>query len=214
MRQVALVLVTTGLNATDRVIEIAAVEMLEGVATGNAFNVRINPPKNITLDATNLHHFTNADVERHESFKSVADKFLAFIVDSEVLVYSAPFLKPLLNNELELAGKPRLDEVCAKMTDVWAMAKKVYPGASNSLDDVALRHHLIREKRKDRIGMRDANLLAEVYGALKKTALEKEINLDAAPKKRKQPGMFSQSVVPAAASAAQPSARANHRSRV
>ena len=51
MRQVALVIVTTGIFPSVKIIEIAAVEMQDGVATGHAFNVMINPDMEMAEEA-------------------------------------------------------------------------------------------------------------------------------------------------------------------
>ena len=183
MRQVALVIETTGIDPSDKIIEIAAVEMQDGVATGHAFNVMINPDMEMAEEANKLHHIASADLQRFQDFSHAAQKLLDFVKDAEVLVYFTQFALPIINAELGRAGHESLQSSCVKVSDVWAMSKKVFPKVSNSMDDVALRYGLLSAKREDRQGMRDARLLADVYSNLKQDAAEKGISLQPKAKK-------------------------------
>jgi DNA polymerase-3 subunit epsilon len=178
MRQVALVLETTGVDESARIIEIAAIEMQDGLQTGNTFNVVINPHQEITAGADNVNHLSNLNVERSPDFASVVDKLLAFVKDADVVIQFSPFIKPIIDKELAAAGKSSLKDSCHCIIDTWYLDKNLNPTQKHNLDDMALRYGLIKEKRTDRVGARDARLLGEVYVCLANEAREKNIKIE------------------------------------
>lgn len=178
MRQVALVIETTGLEADARIIEIAAVEMQDGKLSGNTFNVMINPHHEISAGADNVNHLSNINVKRFPDFAAVADDFLKFIIDADVIIQYVPFIQPILNNELAIAGKPTLKESCHQVIDTWHLDRKLNSDKKHSLNDMALRYDLIDKEYKDRQGVRDARILGGVFSCLMAEAKTKKFKIE------------------------------------
>ena len=66
---------TTGFEPLtgDRVIEIAAIELMNDLATGAQYHVLLNPERDIPADSTRVHGITNADVEGKPLFVMTGD---------------------------------------------------------------------------------------------------------------------------------------------
>jgi len=92
MRQIVLDTETTGLDPLtgDRVIEVAAVELLNLLPTGEVFHSLIDPERDIPAEASRIHGFTNGDVAGKPKFPDIAEALLAFLGDSEIIAHNAP----------------------------------------------------------------------------------------------------------------------------
>jgi len=199
MRQVALTIETTGLGKDARIVELAAVELIDGKPTGKAFNVIINPHKNIEPDASHLHHMEAFDVEHKADFKDAVPGLFEFIHDATVVIHYAKWANPIIDHELKLAGYSTLKDNCARIFDTYAASKKLYPAERSRFDDIALRYQLIRQERTDRVGARDARLLADVFVKIIEDAKAKEVNLDEQPVPNKSRLFQAKSNLPPAA---------------
>ena len=73
-RQLILDTETTGLAPEDghRIIEFAALEVVNRKLTGNKLHIYINPEREIDAGATKIHGITNEQVEHAPSFKDLA----------------------------------------------------------------------------------------------------------------------------------------------
>lgn len=154
---------TTGLEPTrgDRVIEIAALELMGDLPTGKAFHVLIDPERDIPEEATRVHGFTWADLEGKPKFADIADDFLAFIADDNLIAHNATFDFGFLNAELERSGKAPLDN--ARKIDTLDLARERFPGMPNSLDALCRRYGIDLSERTTHNALLDCKLLAEVY---------------------------------------------------
>lgn len=154
---------TTGLDPAtgDRVIEIAALELIGDLPTGNNFHVLIDPERDIPEEATRVHGFTLADLEGKPKFAEVASAFLAFIGDDELIAHNARFDFGFVNAELKRAGHKPLD--MARMVDTLDMARERFPGMPNSLDALCRRFGVDLSARTTHNALLDCKLLAEVY---------------------------------------------------
>lgn len=154
---------TTGLDPAtgDRVIEIAALELIGDLPTGNAFHVLVDPERDIPEEATRVHGFTLADLEGKPKFADVANDFLAFIGDDELIAHNARFDFGFLNAELKRAGHKPLD--LARMVDTLDMARERFPGMPNSLDALCRRFGVDLSARTTHNALLDCKLLADVY---------------------------------------------------
>ena len=163
MRQVVLDTETTGLDPLqgDRVIEVAAVELVNLLPTGSTFHRLVNPKRDIPAEATRVHGFTNADLEGKPGFEEVADDLLAFLGDAPIIAHNAPFDFGFLDAELFRCGRPALDR--GRMIDSLALAKERYPGMPNSLDALCRRLGIDNSMRTSHNAVLDCRLLAEVY---------------------------------------------------
>ncbi|MBB2197884.1 MAG: DNA polymerase III subunit epsilon [Gluconacetobacter sp.] len=154
---------TTGLDPKkgDRVIEIAALELIDDLPTGQNFHVLIHPERDIPEEATKVHGFRLADLEGKPRFHEIADAFLAFIGPDAMIAHNARFDFGFLNAELERAGRPVLS--LDRMVDTLDIARERYPGLPNSLDALCRRFEIDLSARTTHNALLDCRLLAEVY---------------------------------------------------
>lgn len=163
MRQIVLDTETTGLDPLtgDRVIEVAAVELVNLLPTGEVFHSLIDPERDIPAEASRIHGFTNGDVAGKPKFAGIADALLAFLGDSEIIAHNAPFDFGFLDAELLRCNRPALDR--RRMIDSLAMAKARYPGMPNNLDALCRRLGVDNSMRGSHNAILDCQLLAQVY---------------------------------------------------
>lgn len=158
---------TTGLSPTqgDRVIELGCVEMMNRAATGRTFHFYLNPQgKAIDAGAQAVHGISAAFLVDKPHFKEIAQDFIDFIQDAEVVIHNAPFDVGFLNAELERVGmKPVKAASNCSIVDTLVLAKNQYPGKRNSLDGLCDRFAVNRSNRNLHGALLDARLLAEVY---------------------------------------------------
>ncbi len=163
MRQIILDTETTGLDPLqgDRVIEVAAVELVNLLPTGATFHRLVDPERDIPAEASRIHGFTSADLAGKPVFAAVAADMLAFLGDAPIIAHNAPFDFGFLDAELLRAGFPRLDR--SRMVDSLVLAKERYPGMPNSLDALCRRLGVDNSMRASHNAILDCTLLAQVY---------------------------------------------------
>jgi DNA polymerase-3 subunit epsilon len=125
------------------------------------FHTLVQPERDIPEDSVRVHGLSADKLVDAPVFASVADDFLAFISDAPLVIHNAEFDLKFLNFELSRAGKSHLRN--ERGVDTIALAKKRFPGARYSLDELCRRFNIdlsVRTKHGARI---DAELLAEVY---------------------------------------------------
>jgi DNA polymerase-3 subunit epsilon len=154
---------TTGLDPAqgDRVIEVAALELLNDLPTGRHFHRLIDPERDVPAEASRIHGFTNADLAGKPLFADIARELVAFLGDGMLVAHNAPFDFGFLNAEFARVGLPALDP--ARMVDSLAMARTRFPGLPNSLDALCRRFNIDLSARTSHNALLDCRLLAEVY---------------------------------------------------
>lgn len=169
MRQVILDTETTGLRTEDgdRIIEIGCIELINRKFTGKRYHQYINPQRTIDAEALAVHGITNQFLETKPLFADIANEFLAFIGDAELIIHNAPFDIGFINYELHLLRKnfKRIDEKC-KIIDTLVLARQLHIGQRNSLDALCKRYAIDNSNRELHGALLDANLLAQVYLAM------------------------------------------------
>ncbi|MBM4208295.1 MAG: DNA polymerase III subunit epsilon [Gammaproteobacteria bacterium] len=157
---------TTGLNPQEghRVIEIGCVELINRRLTGNRFHVYLNPDRLIDSGAIEVHGITNEFLADKPRFADIANDFIAFIKDAELVIHNAPFDVGFLNYELSLlAGISHgIDAICS-VFDTLAYARKKHPGQRNSLDALCKRYSIDNSHRELHGALLDAEILADVF---------------------------------------------------
>lgn len=173
MRQILLDTETTGLSADEghRIIEIGCVEMIDRQYTDNNFHFYLNPDRKIDAGAMAVHGITNEFLQDKPRFYEVADNFLAFIQDAELIIHNAPFDIGFLNAELErlqAENKKKYGKVSdyAIIFDTLTFARKRHPGVRNSLDALCKRYSINNGHRSLHGALLDAYLLGDVYLAM------------------------------------------------
>ncbi|MBN8904821.1 MAG: DNA polymerase III subunit epsilon [Rhodospirillales bacterium 69-11] len=154
---------TTGLDPLngDRILEIAALELINDLPTGRHFHRVIDPERDIPEEASRVHGFTSADVAGKPRFGEIVDELLDFLGEGPLVAHNAPFDFGFLDAELGRVGRRRLD--AARMVDTLALAKQRFPGMPNSLDALCRRFSIDLSARTTHNALLDCRLLAEVY---------------------------------------------------
>jgi len=168
MRTVVLDTETTGLEVErgHRIIEIGCVEMVNRRLTGQRLHVYLNPEREIDEGASRVHGFTWDMLKDKPTFREVADDFVSFIRDAEVIIHNAPFDVGFLNAELARLSRDPMEKLVATVTDSMRIARELHPGQSKSLDALCGRYGVSNEHRVFHGALLDAELLAEVYLAM------------------------------------------------
>jgi DNA polymerase-3 subunit epsilon len=168
MRQIFLDTETTGLYPAQghRVIEVAAVEVVNRRLTKNHFHYYINPDREIDQGAQEVHGISLEFLQDKPRFADIANDLIAFIADSELIMHNAPFDVGFLNSEFGLLGLKTVEQITAKVTDTLKIAKEMRPGQRNNLDALCKHFGIDNSKRTLHGALLDAELLADVYMAM------------------------------------------------
>jgi len=168
MRQIILDTETTGLDPKQghRIIEVAAVEMVNRRLTGNHLHRYVNPDRDIDAGAMRVHGITPEFLQDKPRFVDIAREFVDFIQGAELIIHNAPFDVGFLNMELGLLDMPLLPNWCDSVTDTLAMAKALRPGQRNNLDALCKHYAVDNTARTLHGALLDCELLAAVYLAL------------------------------------------------
>jgi len=167
MRQVVLDTETTGLDPAlgHRIIEVAAVELVNRRVTDNRFHHYLNPERESDAGALQVHGLTAEFLQDKPKFRDIADELLEFLYGAELIIHTAPFDVAFLNAELAITAREPV-EACASITDTLRLAKNLHPGKRNGLDALCERYQVDNSARTLHGALLDAQLLAEVYLAM------------------------------------------------
>ena len=177
-RLVSLDTETTGLSVEEghRLIEIACVELTD---EPRIWQRRLNPDREVEIQATMVHGLRWDDLKDEARFADVADEFLAFIEDAELIIHNSAFDLGFIDGELKRAKRDlRIKDMC-RIHDTTQIARERFPGAPVSLDALCRRFNIDNSMRDTHSAALDAQLLAKVWTAL--NSRQHEIGLDAEP---------------------------------
>jgi DNA polymerase III subunit epsilon len=168
MRQIFLDTETTGLDPAQghKIIEVAAVEVVNRRFTGNRYHSYLNPDRDIDAGAQAVHGISIERLQGEPRFADIAREFLDFIAGAELVIHNAPFDIGFLNRELGLLELGTVGEVCDNIVDTLKMAKDLHPGQRNNLDALCKRYFVDNSNRTLHGALLDAELLADVYMAM------------------------------------------------
>lgn len=167
MRQLFLDTETTGLEPEQghRIIEIGCVEMIDRRLTGRRYHQYINPDREIDDGAIAVHGITNQFLADKPFFSTIADEFLAFVKDADLIIHNAPFDVGFINYEFKLLKRSDLlpiTEYCS-IIDTLKMAREKHPGQKNNLDALCRRYEVNNTHRELHGALLDAGILSDVY---------------------------------------------------
>ncbi|MGP1916007.1 MAG: exonuclease domain-containing protein [Candidatus Hodgkinia cicadicola] len=156
---------TTGLNAkADRIIELAAIELIDGRRTERVFCNYFNPwPVNVSKGAFGIHGISNAFLKDKPHFGEGIRGFLDLAKGHVLIAHNAKFDSEIINCELQRYGKSPLAK--ENWCDTLKMAKKMYPRLSNSLANLCKRFK-INVGGRAHSALRDCEVLLKVYEIL------------------------------------------------
>lgn len=163
-RQVFIDTETTGISARTghRIVEIAAVEAVNGRLTGRTIHKYLDPQRSIDPGAQQIHGISSAALVGKPKFGDIAKDFVAFIAGAECLMHNATFDCGFIDAELARAGQNQGVAELGKVTCTLKLARKRFPGESASLDSLIVRAG-IGVSRHKHSALEDAKLLADVY---------------------------------------------------
>ena len=183
MRRIVLDTETTGLDyrTGDRLVEIGCIEMHGRQRTGRTFHAWLNPGREVGAGAVAVHGLSTEFLADKPRFAAIADEFIGFVQGAELVIHNAPFDTGFLNNELALAGRPGLDELCPVVIDTLLMARNLRPGRKNNLDALCAEFGIDNSGRQLHGALRDAELLVDVWLAMTRGQETLRLDGDSAP---------------------------------
>lgn len=163
MREIVFDTETTGLDPRtgDRITELGCVEVEDFIPTGRTWHSYVNPQRSVPEKVTEITGLTAEFLADKPLFGEIAEGFLEFVGDANVVAHNAPFDRGFINMELEKIGKPVIAN--ERWVDTVVMARKKFPGAHASLDALCKRFGVSIETRDKHGAIIDALLLADVY---------------------------------------------------
>lgn len=163
MRELVLDTETTGLDpaAGHRVVELACLELINRIPSGEHFHRYLNPDRDMPEEAFRIHGLSTEFLSGQPRFTEVAGDFLDFLGESRLVIHNAQFDLKFLNAELDRLGHRPIGQ--AQAVDTVAMARQRFPGAQVSLDALCRRFEIDNSARTLHGALLDCQLLAEVY---------------------------------------------------
>ena len=163
MKEIVLDTETTGLSVREghRIVEIGCIEIDNLIPTKNIFHCYLNPERKVSEKAFEVHGYSDEFLSDKKKFNEIADEFLDFIRDKKIIIHNAEFDISHLNNELNLAGKPKIKK--EDTIDTLDIARNKFPGSGISLDALCKRFRIDNSKREKHTALIDCELLAKVY---------------------------------------------------
>jgi DNA polymerase-3 subunit epsilon len=193
---------TTGFDPEtgDKLVEIGAVRMRDGLPTKEQFHTYINPERSVPEGAVKVHGLTAAFLADKPLFGEVVQDFLSFVGDDPVVAHNAGFDAKFVNAALRDHG---LAEIPAGMfVDSVVIARKRFPGSQANLDALCKRFKISLAGRDLHGALIDARLLAEVcvelaggrqtdlFGAMQRSEPGRVVNAGAASSAPTAPGLI------------------------
>jgi DNA polymerase-3 subunit epsilon len=163
MREICLDIETTGLDPRtgDKIVEIACVELVNKVKTGNFFHSYINPRREVPQEAFRIHGLSTEFLQDKPIFDHVVHKFLDFVKDTKIIIHNAAFDTKFINQELKILGMETLN--MNNVIDSLTIARNKFPGSPASLDALCKRFNIDLSRRTKHGALLDTELLCDVY---------------------------------------------------
>ena len=162
-RTIAMDTETTGLysGSGDRMIEIGCVEIVNLVKTNKFFHMYVDPQRLVGKSAYRIHGISDNFLYGRSLFKNIAKSFYEFIKDSTLVIHNANFDMNFINQELSMAGLPRIKR--KYVLDTLKLVRTKFPGSSSNLNSLCKKFGISLAKRIKHGALVDAELLAMVY---------------------------------------------------
>ena len=157
---------TTGLDFDkDRIIEIACLELIDDVFSGEKFH-NYYSPENIIISkqSEEIHGLSNDFLKKYKSFESEIQSFLEFIGNSQLIIHNAQFDLSMINSALRRIGKKKIPEEQTLCT--LELSKKKFPGSKNNLNALCRRFGISLAEREKHSAITDCFLLLQVFQEL------------------------------------------------
>ena len=90
-----------------KIVEIACVQTTELIPNNRIFHKIINPERVVPEEAFKIHGFSTDFLKDKPKFSDIADEFISFIKDYDLIIHNASFDIPFINHELKNLIKKR-----------------------------------------------------------------------------------------------------------
>ncbi len=163
MREVVFDTETTGFDPFngDRVVEIGCVIVEDYLPTKEVYHTYINPERNMPISAEQIHGLSEEFLKGHPTFSEIIADFRDFCGDMKLVAHNAEFDMKFINWEMKNLGFAVFP--ASRAIDTLSIARRKFPGASNTLDALCKRFSVDNSNRVKHGALLDAELLAEVY---------------------------------------------------
>ena len=165
MRQLIIDTETTGLDPKNghRIIEFAALEMIDRKLTGNSLHLYINPERSIDAEAAKIHGITDEMVVDKPTFSQVVKEIIAYIAGAELIIHNAKFDLSFLDYQFTSENMGVTEDYSLGIIDTLVIARRKFPGGKNNLNALCDRFNINRSHRDYHGALVDCKLLADVY---------------------------------------------------
>jgi DNA polymerase-3 subunit epsilon len=166
VREIVLDTETTGLDPASghRIVEIGGIELLNAIPTGEVFHAYLDPERDMPEEAFRVHGLSLEFLTGKPCFSAISEALLAFLGDAKIVAHNAEFDMRFINAELARLDREPIGT--HRVVDTLTLARRRFPGASNSLDALCVRFGVDASRRVRHGALLDAEILAEVYAEL------------------------------------------------
>jgi len=163
LREIVFDTETTGFEPSDghRIVEVGCVELLDHFPTGRTLQFYLNPERDVPIESQRVHGLSGEFLADKPLFAQVVEEFLEFLGDAPLVIHNASFDIKFINAELKRTGHKPIP--LARAIDTIEIAKRKFPGARYSLDELCKRFGIDLSVRTKHGALLDAQLTAEVY---------------------------------------------------
>lgn len=170
MRQVFFDTETTGLHKDSKIVEIAAIEAVNGKPTGKTLHLYFNPQQSMDAEVIEVHGLTNEMLKDKPLFKEKAVEIKEFLRGAEIIAHNISFDLERLNYEFSLI-EPGFEvrTLADKITDTYTdVAARVLSGKIKkfNLDALMKFYGIPPERRPKHSAMLDTEILVDVYNCM------------------------------------------------
>lgn len=176
MREVVYDTETTGKrHDRDKIVEIAAIEMIDGQPTGRVFHTLVNPECHIPDEVVAVHGITNDKVKDAPTFKEILPDLLEFFRGARAIAHNSEFDEKFIDSEMKAADhKESFWALVSDTEDTLRLSRRIWTGTDeqgnrfkHKLDDILARCGVDASARTLHGALIDSQLLASAYKIMK-----------------------------------------------